>query len=224
MAGGFFIALLNSQCLAALRSGSMCWFPQHVKAAGSWLRDVAHLLPCFFQGSAAKPVRSPAECTPSVGDGFCDSLCCPSPSGRTALGEHVVSHKSAGCCCCAVSAELVKSKERGQLPGAQGWNCWGRLSSLELCPVALPPHRHTGQQSEEERYARYKAGEHNCTTGGEDCLPSQEQGGVERNPSPDWDNADQVQIMMMISVSCWHSMCRLGLDEVGALSKQLVLE
>lgn len=90
-----------------------------------------------------------------------------------------------------------------------------------LHPVALPPHRHAGQQSEEERYARYKAGEHSCTTGGEDGLPSEEQGGVERNPSPDWDNADQVQI---ISVSCWHSVCGVGLDKVGALSKQLVLE
>lgn len=169
--------------------------------------------------SAAKP----AGCTPSAAGGSCDSLCCHSPSGRTAGGEHVVSHTSAGCCC-AVSAELGKSQDRGQLslrestaPGAQGWGCCGRLSSLELPPVALPPHRHAGQQSEEERYTGYEAGEHNHTTGGEDSLPSEEQGGVERNSSADWDDADQVQIMMII-------VFRVGLDEVGALSKQLVLE
>lgn len=135
----------------------------------------------------------------------------------------MVSHKSAGCCCCAVQSLRRARREdsspsgRAQLPGAQGWDCCGRLGSLELHPVALPPHRHTGQQSEEERYARYKAGEHNCATGGEDSLPSEEQGGVERNPSPDWDNADQVQIMMMFSVSCWHKCVRGGTGQSWCL-------
>lgn len=71
------------------------------------------------------------------------------------------------------------------------------VAALRRCrfqshPLALPPRRHAGQQSEEERHAGYEAGDRSRAAGGEGCVPSEEQGGVERNSAPDRDDADQV--------------------------------